>query len=83
MNNLKKELYLFSGTSYNQIIKIRGRKNIMRKLSIEKMETAKDTKKVDAVVGASFERSKRTDDMMEQKEENETAIGWWTVLICF
>ena len=55
----------------------------MRKLSIEKMETAKDTKKVDAVVGASFERSKRTDDMMEQKEENETAIGWWTVLISF
>lgn len=55
----------------------------MRKLSIEKMEAEKDLNKVDAIVGASFERSKRSDDMMEQEEVKEAAIGWWTVLICF
>ncbi|MGX7137350.1 hypothetical protein RV15_GL000329 [Enterococcus silesiacus] len=55
----------------------------MRKLSIEKMEAAKDLKKVDAVVGASFERSKRSDDIMKDTEESSAAIGWYTVLICF
>lgn len=55
----------------------------MRKLSIEKMEEAKDMKKVDAVVGASFERSKRSEDMMNDTKESSAAIGWYTVLICF
>ncbi|MGX7245937.1 hypothetical protein ACWOC1_13925 [Enterococcus quebecensis] len=55
----------------------------MRKLSIEKMEVAKDLKKVDAVVGASFERSKISEDMMDKSEKSEAAIGWYTVLICF
>lgn len=55
----------------------------MRKLSIEKMEAEKDFKKVDAVVGASFERSKRSEDMMKDTEETNAAVGWYTVLICF
>ncbi|MET3563852.1 hypothetical protein ABID30_002949 [Enterococcus rotai] len=55
----------------------------MRKLSIEKMETAKDLKKVDAVVGASFERSKNSEDTVDRSETIvANTIGGWSRIIC-
>ncbi|WP_348920842.1 hypothetical protein [Enterococcus rotai] len=56
----------------------------MRKLSIEKMETAKDLKKVDAVVGASFERSKNSEDTADRSETIvANTVGGWSHLICW
>lgn len=54
----------------------------MRKLSIEKMSAKKDVAKIESVVGASFERSKKVEDMMGQTE-NKPEVSWYTVLICF
>ncbi|MBO0472368.1 hypothetical protein IGL98_002858 [Enterococcus sp. DIV0840] len=55
----------------------------MRKLSIEKMEAAKDLKKVDAVVGASFERSKNSEDTVDRSETIvANTIGGWSRIIC-
>ncbi|MEI5994643.1 hypothetical protein [Candidatus Enterococcus mansonii] len=56
----------------------------MRKLSIEKMEVTKDLKKVDAVVGASFERSKNSEDTVDRSETIvANTVNGWTRLICF
>ncbi|MEI5991107.1 hypothetical protein A5881_002640 [Enterococcus termitis] len=55
----------------------------MRKLSIEKMEAGKDLKKVDAVVGASFERSKNSEDTVDRSETIvANTIGGWSRIIC-
>ncbi|EOL47695.1 hypothetical protein [Enterococcus caccae] len=55
----------------------------MRKLSIEKMETAKDLKKVDSVVGASFERSKNSEETVDRSETIvANTIGGWSRIIC-
>ncbi|WP_375179120.1 hypothetical protein [Enterococcus rotai] len=55
----------------------------MRKLSIEKMEVAKDLKKVDEVVGASFERSKNSEDTVDRSETIvANTIGGWSRFIC-
>ncbi|MBM7689398.1 hypothetical protein IGJ55_000630 [Enterococcus sp. AZ170] len=55
----------------------------MRKLSIEKMEAAKDLKKVDEVVGASFERSKNAEDTDRSETIVANTVNGWTRLICF
>lgn len=56
----------------------------MRKLSIEKMEAATDTKKVDKFIGASFERNEDTEEMFSRIEETApNSLGGWTKLICF
>ncbi|EOI05039.1 hypothetical protein UAY_00513 [Enterococcus moraviensis ATCC BAA-383] len=56
----------------------------MRKLSIEKMETEKDIKKLDKFVGASFERNEETDEMFNRLDETTpNSLGGWTRLICF
>lgn len=55
----------------------------MRKLSIEKMEAAKDLKKVDAVVGASFERSKNSEDTVDRSETIvANTLGGFSRIIC-
>lgn len=55
----------------------------MRKLSIEKMEAEKDLKKVDAVVGASFERSKNSEDTVDRSETIvANTLGGFSRIIC-
>lgn len=67
---------------YNQSIRTGGR--MMRKLSIEKMETIKDMKKVEAVVGTSFERSKNAEEIAGRSESLvANTIGGWSRIICF
>jgi hypothetical protein len=81
---VKKKLYLYVETDYNLIINTRGGKNIMRKLSIENMEAAKDVKKVDAIVGASFERSKNSEDTLDRSETIvANTIAGWSRLVCW
>lgn len=56
----------------------------MRKLSIEKMETKTDSKKLDKFIGASFERNEETEEMFNRLEEvAPNSLGGWTKLICF
>ncbi|MFD2306763.1 hypothetical protein [Enterococcus termitis] len=56
----------------------------MRKLSIEKMEAEKNVKNVDAVVGASFERSKNSEDTIDRSETIvANTVGGWSRLICW
>lgn len=47
------------------------------------MEARKDLKKVDAVVGASFERSKNSEDTVDRSETIvANTIGGWSRIIC-
>lgn len=56
----------------------------MRKLSIEKMEKTKELKKVDEIVGASFERSKNSEDTVNRSETIvANTVNGWTRLVCF
>lgn len=56
----------------------------MRKLSIEKMETTKDVKKVEAVIGTSFERSKNSEEIAGRSESLvANTVGGWSRLICW
>lgn len=55
----------------------------MRKLSIEKMSVTKDAKKMDAVVGGSFERNKNAENEVNRSEEIiANTLNGWTRLIC-
>lgn len=57
----------------------------MRKLSIEKMEVKKDVKKVEAVVGASFEQAEGLEEVFNSRINDVApkSIGGWSRIICF
>lgn len=58
--------------------------NIMRKLSIEKMETKTDSKKLDKFIGASFERNEETEEMFNRLEEvAPNSLAGWSRFICW